>query len=341
MTVIRADMRAAVLREFGTAPVATRIPRPRAAAGEALIRVRAAGLCGTDLKVTSGVMSPGLALPAVIGHEIAGEVVTTPDACLPVGTRVACHPYLVCGECQACAIGHSNACPHARLVGLSRQGGLAEYLAVPITNLIPFAADIDFAVAAVTMDAVATSWHALHRRGQIEADDRVVVVGAGGLGHNAVQIAIGAGATVAVIDRNRLRRNDVVASGAACAVPFDDLTALRDWAPAGADLVLEATGSRAGFDAAVSVLGVAGRLVCCGHQPGLEFGLESTGMVGRELTVLGSRGSTLSDAVAALAAVQRGDVRPRIDSLHDLDRVGEAFGRLASGQAMGRVVVTI
>jgi len=336
-----AHMRAAVLAEFGTPPVATRIARPQAAAGEALIRVRAAGLCGTDLKVVSGAMSHGLALPAVIGHEIAGEVVATPDTGLPVGTRVACHPYLVCGECQACATGHSNVCPNMRLVGMGRQGGLAEYLAVPITNLIPFSADIDFAVAAVTMDAVATTWHALYGRGRIEADDRVVVVGAGGLGLNAVQIALDAGATVAVIDRNRLRRKDVVAGGAACAVPFDDLTALRDWAPAGADLVLEATGSRDGFDAAVSVLGAAGRLVCVGHSPGMEFGLESTAMVGRELSVLGSRGSTLADAVAALAAVERGNVRPRIDSMHDLDRVGEAFGRLASRQAMGRVVVTM
>ena len=334
------EMRAAVLEEFGVSPVATRIPRPQAGPGEALIRVRAAGLCGTDLKVTSGVMSPGLALPAVIGHEIAGEV-ETPDARLPVGARVACHPYLVCGECRACVTGHSNACSAMRLVGLSRQGGLAEYLAVPTANLIPFSADVDFAVAAVTMDAVATTWHALHGRGQLAPEDRVVVVGAGGLGLNAVQIAVGAGAEVAVIDRNPLRRKEVVASGAVCAVPFDDLTALRDWAPAGADLVIEATGSRDGFDAAVSVLGVAGRLVCCGHNPGMEFALESTGMVGRELSVLGSRGSTLADAVAALAAVERGDVVPRIDSLHDLDRVGEAFGRLASRQAIGRVVVTI
>jgi len=341
MTVIDADMRAAVLEEFGAPPVATRIPRPQAAPGEALVRVRAAGLCGTDLKVVSGVMSPGLALPAVIGHEIAGEVVAAPDAGLPVGTRVACHPYLVCGECQACVTGHSNACLTMRLVGLGRQGGLAEYLAVPVANLIPFSADVDFAVAAVTMDAVATTWHALYERGRIVSGDRVVVVGAGGLGLNAVQIAVGAGAGVAVIDRNPLRRREIVDSGAACAVPFDNLKALRDWAPAGADLVIEATGSRAGFDAAVSVLGVAGRLVCCGHNPGMEFGLESTGMVGRELSVLGSRGSTLVDAVAALAAVERGDVRPRIDSVHDLDRVGEAFGRLASRQALGRVVVTV
>jgi D-arabinose 1-dehydrogenase-like Zn-dependent alcohol dehydrogenase len=334
-------MRAAVLREFGASPVATRLPRPNAGPGEALIRVRAVGLCGTDLKVTSGAMRPGPVLPTVLGHEIAGEVVTAPGGELPAGTRVACHPYVACGECRPCAAGRGNVCPNIRLFGFHRQGGLAEYLAIPVANLISFAANTGFGVAAVTMDAVATSWHALYGRGGMAAGERVVVVGAGGLGMNAVQIAVGAGAEVAVVDRNPQRRDTALACGAARAVSFDEVGTLREWSAGGADLAFEATGSLAGFTTAAEVLGVAGRLVCAGHHPSLDFALHSTGMVSRELTVLGSRGSTFTDAVAALAAVDRGDVRPQIDSVHSLDFVGEALAHLASGKARGRVVVEI
>jgi D-arabinose 1-dehydrogenase-like Zn-dependent alcohol dehydrogenase len=335
------DMRAAVLWEFGASPTITRVPRPRPAPGEALVRVRAVGLCGTDLKIASGAMRPDLALPSVLGHEIAGEVVSAPGAALPVGTRVACHPYLACGKCHACTAGHGNVCLNVELVGLDRQGGLADYLAVPVDNLIPFAAGTDFGAAAVSMDAVATTWHALYERGRIAAGERVIVVGAGGLGLNAVQVAVGAGATVAVVDRSPTHLEAAASSGAACAVSFDDVARLQDWSRTGADLALEATGSRHGFDTAASALGIGGRLVCCGHTPGVEFGLESFGLVGRELSVLGSRGSTLTDATAALAAVERGDIRPRIDSVHDLDRIDEAFTLLASHQALGRIVVTV
>lgn len=333
-------MNAALLTEFGTPLVLTQLDRPQPGPGEALIRVRAAGLCGTDLKVTGGVMRPDLALPVVIGHEIAGDVVSTPDGSLPPGTRVACYPYLPCGQCASCARGDGNTCADIQLVGLDRQGGLAEYLAVPVTSLIPFAEHTDFAAAAVSMDAVATTWHALYGRGRISAGDRVVVIGAGGLGLNGVQIAVGAGARVAVVDRNPVRREIVLDCGADRAVAFDDTDSLRDWSARGADLILEATGSRAGFDTAVSLLAGGGRVVCCGHTPGLEFGLESTGMVGRELSVLGSRGSTFADAAAALAAVDRGAINPRIDSVYRLDQVDAAFARLASRQALGRVVVT-
>jgi propanol-preferring alcohol dehydrogenase len=334
-------MHAAILREFGSWPVPTRLASPQPASGEALLRVRAVGLCGTDLKVVGGAMKLDLALPAVIGHEISGEVVVAPDDGPQPGTRVACHPFLACGDCAACAAGRTNLCRRLQSVGLDRQGGLAEYVAVPATSLIRFSAGTTFATAAVTMDAVATSWHALRGQGRLTAGERVVVVGAGGLGMNAVQIAAGAGAAVAVIDRNPARRDRALVSGAEVAVGFDAVADLGDWLSGGADVVLEATGSRAGFDAAVGVLGAAGRLVCCGHQPGVEVGLESTGMVGREVSVIGSRGSTLVDATAALAAVERGEVRPHIDSVYDLAHVGDGFERVASRQALGRVVIEI
>ena len=330
-------MRAALLSRFGHALEVGRLARPTATAGQALIRVRAVGLCGTDLKILDGVQRPDLALPAVLGHEIAGEVVKSTDPSLRPGARVACYPYLVCGYCRSCARGRGNICPRARLVGLDEPGGLAEYLAVPVANLLRFSTGTDFAAAAVSMDAVAVTWHALVGRGQLTQDERVVVVGAGGLGLNAVQIAVGRGAEVAVVEPDARRRAVAERLGAKWAVAPDEQAELAGWA----DLSFEVSGTRAGFDAAAAALAEGGRLVCCGYCPGTEFGLDSRDLVGREVSVLGSRGSTRADAVAALAAVERGEIRPVIDSMRELAQAPDAVARLRSGQAVGRVVIAV
>ena len=282
-----------------------------------------------------GVLQPELALPAVLGHELAGEVIESADPCLAPGTRVACYPYLACGSCRSCARGRRNICPRMRLVGLDEPGGLAEYLTIPVANLLPLSAGTDFTTAAVSMDAVAVTWHALIGRGQVAQDERVVVVGAGGLGLNAVQIALARSAEVAVIEPDAGRRAAAERLGARCAVAPGDQAELTGWA----DLAFEVSGTRAGFDAAAGTLGAGGRLVCCGYYPGTEFGLDSIHLVGRELSVLGSRGSTRSDAMAALAAVERGEIRPPIDSVRDLEHAPDAFARLRSGAAVGRVVI--
>jgi len=162
-----------------------------------------------------------------------------------------------------------------------------------------------------------------------------VVIGAGGLGLNAVQIALGRGAEVAVVEPDAGRREAARRLGARCALAPDDQAELAGWA----DLAVEVSGSRAGFDAAAGALGDGGRLVCCGYYPGTEFGLDSRYLVGRELTVLGSRGSTRASAVAALSAVERGEVRPCIDSVRDLEHTPDGFARLRSGGTVGRVVI--
>lgn len=334
-------MRAAMLTAFGEAPVVTTLPRPVPGPGEVLVRVRRTGLCGTDLKISSGVFRPGLGLPVVLGHEIAGEVAESRIPEMREGTRVACHAYLTCGGCVGCVGGRTNICRDVLLLGADRPGGLAEYVVVPAENLIPFAPSIDFETAAVTMDAVATTWHALRVRGRAAAGERVVVVGAGGLGLNAVQVAKGLGAHVSVVEPNRERRLAARECGAECVVAPEETDELRAWAPDGADLAFEVSGTRAGFVAGAGLLGAGGRVVCCGYYPGVEFGLESMDLVGRELSVLGSRGNSRADAADALAAVERGEIRPRIDSIHELDQVATAFARLASGEPRGRVVVSL
>lgn len=319
-------MKAAVLTRFDSPLEVTEVADPSPGPGEVLVRVRAAGLCGTDLKVVAGTL-PGLALPLVPGHEIAGEVVGD-------GTAVACYHYEPCGRCRYCLAGDEALCPDAARVGRSRDGGLAELVVMREENVFPFAG-LDPALAAVAMDAVATPWRALHRRAQLRPGEHLAVAGAGGLGSNAIQIAVDLGASVAVVDPDPGARTRALALGAEAAVAPEDAGELGGWADAG----LEASGRRGGFDALVAALRPGGRIVCCGYAPGAPYELDSMRLVLAELSVLGSRAASREDARAALAAVAEGRVVPQIDRTLPLDRVNDGLDLLRDGGLAGRVVI--
>jgi len=331
-------MKAAVLWRFNALLDITDVEQPRPGADEAVVRVRATGTCGTDLKVISGAFDH-IRLPLVPGHEIAGELVDDVGE-LRRGQRVACYLYDPCGECRYCKAGRQTLCPNSRRLGYERDGGFAEYVAVGTQNLLPFGDDLPFEVAAVTMDAVLSPWHALLDRGQLQAGESLAIVGAGGLGLNAVQIAVSRGARVAVIEPNPDRRDVALAFGAELAVAPGAEAAVTDWADdGGVDLAYEAVGVRSAFDTASAVLRPGGRLICCGYRPGVEYGLDSSRLVLDEITVLGSRAGNREDARAALGAVEAKQVTPLIGLRLELDEANEAIAQLRSGDVAGRIVI--
>jgi D-arabinose 1-dehydrogenase-like Zn-dependent alcohol dehydrogenase len=191
------------------------------------------------------------------------------------------------------------------------------------------------------MDAVTTPWRALRVTARLRAGERVAVVGAGGLGLNAVQVGADAGAGVAVLEPEPTRRAAALRAGAELAVAPQDADDVRAWAEGGAHVALEVSGVRAGFDTALDVLRPGGRLVCCGYRPGLDFAVDSARLVLEEISLLGSRAGGRDDARAALEAVQAGRIRPPIMEEVPLDAVNDALQRLAEGSAVGRLVVDV
>jgi 2-desacetyl-2-hydroxyethyl bacteriochlorophyllide A dehydrogenase len=330
-------MRAAVLERFGEPLELREVERPMPREGEVLVRVRAVGLCGTDLKVVDGVL-PGLRLPLVPGHEIAGEVVAGGQDL--AGASVACYLYEPCGRCRWCRSSDHTLCPDAGRVGRSRDGGLAEYVVMRRENVFPFGG-IGFAAAAVAMDAVATPWRALRVRGGLRDGERVVIAGAGGLGLNAIQVAVNAGASVAVVDPDANAREKAIAMGAEVAVTPAEVADIIEWSGGGADLSLEASGRREGFEALVACTRPGGRLICAGYALSSALQLDSMHLVLSELSVIGSRASSRDDAREALAAVEAGQIVPAIASTLPLDNVNEALVRLRRGGLAGRLVIEI
>jgi len=331
-------MRAAVLECFNEPLHVTDVPDPTIEhANEVVIRVRACGLCGTDLKINAGALDT-VTVPIIPGHEIAGEIAFGTDR-LAVGQRVACYHYTPCGQCSWCRRGQLSLCPHSRRLGFEQNGGLAEYVRVAAVNALPFGDQLSFEEAAVTMDAVTSPWRALMVRAALAEGETLVVVGAGGLGLNAVQIGLAKGAHVAVVDPVEGLRNLAKEMGAEIAVRSDESAVIVDWSEGGVDVGFEGSGTRNGFDMAVACLRPGGRLACCGYRPGTDFAIDSAKLALQELSILGSRAGAREDARAALRAVEGRIVRPKIANTLPLSEVNDALDRLRRSETLGRLVI--
>ena len=332
-------MKAAVLQNFHEPLQVADVPVPEPRADEVLVRVRATGLCGTDLKVVAGAL-PSVQPPLIPGHEVAGEVAAGADG-LAEGQRIACYMYEPCGQCRTCRVGHTSVCPNLVRIGVERDGGLAQYMTVRRENALPIADDVPFAAAAVSMDSVLTPWSGLRRRARLGSGETLLVVGAGGLGLNAVQIARELAARVAVIDPQASHRERARELGAELTVGPEDVAEVQAWSDGGTDVALDSSGAASGFRAALDGVRRGGRVVCCGYQVGTEYAFESSRVVLEEITLLGARVGTREDAYDVLRAVEGGSIHPSVMDVLPLEHVNDALERLRAGEVVGRVVIDL
>ncbi|MGA7270321.1 MAG: zinc-binding dehydrogenase [Acidimicrobiia bacterium] len=216
---------------------------PEPGPGEALVRVHAAGICRSDVHYRAG--DPRLPpLPRVLGHEISGTVAALgpkTTGCSP-GDRVGVHYQTSCGECPPCLEGGEQFCVEGAMIGNHRDGGFAEYVVVPASNLVSLPQSVDFDSAAIMMCSSATSLHAL-RRARLRSGETVAVYGLGGLGFSALQLArwLGASDVVGVdIDQGKVERARRMGFDAVDASEEDPVAAIQ--ALGGADVALELIG---------------------------------------------------------------------------------------------------
>jgi L-gulonate 5-dehydrogenase len=177
----------------------TDAPKPRPGPGEALVRVKAAGLCAGDLYIYTG-KNPYVSYPRIGCHEIVGEVAAYGEGASgpAVGARVCVDPFIGCGKCYPCRIGKRNCCANLSIVGVHRDGGFADFLTAPAKNLIPVPVTLsDF--EAVFAEPVAIGVQGCNR-GMVTGDDIVLVLGAGPIGLAVLEVARARGATVYITD---------------------------------------------------------------------------------------------------------------------------------------------
>ncbi len=175
------------------------LEEPAPKEGEALIRVKSAGICGSDIGAFRG-SNPLVSYPRVIGHEIAGEILYIPENSkgLQAGDRVIVDPYLYCGHCYPCSIGRTNCCTDLKVLGVHVDGGMVETFAHPAEMLVKVPDDMDWELIPLA-EPLTIALHGLHRL-KLAAGEHVAISGAGPIGLLAAMAAIHYGAEPIVID---------------------------------------------------------------------------------------------------------------------------------------------
>jgi alcohol dehydrogenase, propanol-preferring len=333
-----------------TAPGTTalrEVPVPEPGPGEVLIRVAAAGACHSDLHKIDNPAPKNV--PITLGHEIAGRIETTgPGVTGFAGQEpVAIYGVLGCGRCAQCLLGRDNACRGGfGGIGLTRDGGMAEFVTVPSRSLMPLG-DLDLVQAAPLSDAGLTSYHAIEaNREGLGPGSSCVVLGVGGLGHLAIQILRATTATriiaadvdpAALALAGRLGADVTVDTGDADAA-VAEIREHVGHAPGGADVVFDFVGLSATLDIARRVVATGGHLSLVGLGGGTLSVSPGSMTLPFEVRVTTPFWGTRAEFRQVLALAARGDLTVEA-TVFGLADVATAYDGLRAGAFTGRGVV--
>lgn len=320
-------------------------PDPVPGPGEVLIRVRACGLNHLDLFQRRGIERVAIRFPHISGADVAGEVVQAPDGEFNPGSRVMLQPGISCGRCEACLGGRDNECTRYDVLGYQSDGGYAELVKVPVTNVIGIPDGIDFVEAAAFPLTFLTAWHMLIARASLVAGEDVLVIGAGsGVGQAAIQIARLHGGRVFATAGTGEKTAKARELGAADVVnhSMENVPArVRELTDGrGVDIVVEHVGA-ATWDRSLKCLARGGRLVTCGATTGHDARIDLRFLFGRQLSLLGSYMGRKSELLRAAQFFFAGAMKPVVDSTFHLSEAGLAHRRLEARENFGKIVLVV
>jgi 2-desacetyl-2-hydroxyethyl bacteriochlorophyllide A dehydrogenase len=334
-----------VLREFNQPLVLSEVSQPSIGPGELLVKVKACGVCYTDVKIASG-LTPDIGLPRILGHEVAGEVAALGKGVknFHEGDRVSLYFYIHCGQCEYCLQKRENLCVNLRgRIGFQWDGGYAEYTKVPATHAFKVPSGIPFEEAAILADAVATPLHALREQAQLQAGETLAIIGAGGLGLQAVQIGKLLGARVLSVDLEEKRLAMAKSMGAEVTFKASgkelESAVLSYTRGRGVDTVLDLVGKNETMNSSLNILKKGGKLVLVGYSFDQPFSILPAVIMRGEFRIIGSRACRIGDMEEVIdwAAAQK--IKPLVSEALPLERANEVHGRLKKNVVLGRVVL--
>jgi NADPH:quinone reductase-like Zn-dependent oxidoreductase len=339
-------MKAAIFHEYGGPEVVRveEVSAPRPAPGEVLIRVRAAAMNHLDLWVRRGI-GIETTMPHIGGSDIAGVVEELgPDAEGPgVGQRVIVNPSLFCGVCPSCRRGEHSLCYEFKILGEHTDGGFAEFVSVPASNVYPIPDSISFEQAAALPISYQTAWRALVARVALRPGEDVLVIGAsGGTAVAAIQVARLMGARVFAVTRGAENVARVRALGAD--VVYDRAEVdfsrelYRDTGKRGVDVVVENVGEPT-WQGSIRALARGGRLVTYGATAGPKPQTDLRLVFWKQLQIIGTTMASRPEFEAMLGVALRGALVPVVDTVMPLGEARAAHERLEAGDQFGKIVL--
>lgn len=321
------------------------VPDPTPASGEVILRVRACGVNRLDLWVEEGGLPIGTPLPLIQGCEIAGEVLAPSPGVEDwhSGDRVAVQSNLFCGVCEFCQQGEESICLKGKLIGVQCDGGFAELVRVPASNLVRIPPEVSFEHSAALTLAGSTAMHMLTQRVRVAPGSTVLVVGgASGVGSAAIQIARGLGAEVLALASTEAKRSFARSLGAR--EVFDgrdpgwpkrvrDNTGRR-----GVDVVVEHVGGHL-LPQCFECLARNGTVVTCGATAGRQVQFDLWPFFVKQQRLVGSYGRNRADMRETMAWAAEGRLKAVVDERFTLERTPEAFAKLRREEVLGKLVV--
>ncbi len=340
-------MRAMAVTTYGEPLTEIDAEEPRLRSGFALLEVLTCGVCFSDVKTARGKMpySDSLRLPHIPGHEICGRVIETdPAGALPNGTIVVAYHIWPCRRCGRCRAGYENLCTNpVSWTGFTHPGGFRDRLAVPLDRLTVVPDNIDPIHAAPLTCALGTAYRGVVTRGEVAPGTRAVVIGLGGVGIHALQIARATGARVVGLDVSRPSIDAALELDLDARSSDDDTldTIVADTSGEGVDVVIDCVGREETLVQADRLVRPGGRVVEVGYSIGSNFLLPTPRFVLEEIELIGSRYVLMDELERAIRLVADGHVRMVVDGGRPLEDVNEALTDLEAGNVVGRTVIDV
>ncbi|MFZ5945338.1 MAG: alcohol dehydrogenase catalytic domain-containing protein [Bacillota bacterium] len=268
------------------------VPEPRAGREEVLIKVKAAGICGTDMHIFHG-KHGAVTYPRIAGHELVGEVISIGDGVdnVKVGNHVAVDPVVSCGQCPMCKRGRDNICHQVKCLGVQTEGGFAEYIAIHKDRIYPFSSEVPWEVAVLVEPFSVAAQIAARLR--IESTDKVLIVGGGTIGLALMQVVQGVyngEAVIADITQQKLNlARDMGAKSVIDANEGDIVSqAMEIWNNFGPTVIIEAVGNSALLNSLINTAPPGSRIGVIGFMSD-PINILPVDITKRELEIIGSR----------------------------------------------------
>jgi len=342
-------MRAVIFEQHGGPEVLkfTEVSQPTIKANEVLVEVRACALNHLDVWVRNGLPGIKIPLPHILGDDVAGVVRKVGELVIGVnaGDEVMIQPGVSCGHCAECLAGRDNMCDDYDIIGYRRDGGYAEFVAVPGINVIPKPKNLNWFEAAALPLVTLTAWHMLVARANVQPGEDVLVHAAGsGVGSLGIQIAKLRGARVITTASSEEKLAKARELGTDVTIDYTQ----TDWPREvrrltngrGVDVVFEHTGA-ATWPGSILSLKKGGRLVTCGATSGFDAKTDLRHVFYRHLTILGSMMGSKADLLAAMKFIESGQIRAVVDRTLPLSEARKAHELIEGRAQFGKVVLDI
>ena len=341
----KGTMKAAVLRQFGQPLTMEDKPIPVPGPREVLVKVKASGLCVSDLHIQDGIIGT-VRLPYTPGHEMAGVIVQLGEGVsrVKVGDHIVGAIDVTCGTCRYCLGGRTNLCRNLVRIGFERDGSHEEYCVIPEDNAFKVADLVPFDQMTSITDAVGCMYNAIKNRAKVRPGDRVLILGTGGLGMNAIQIAKLFGAEVYATSRQQDKLDISLKMGADAVINtkgqnlHEEIVRLTNGEMC--DVVIDNIGIKTSINDSLKFVCSGGRVIVAGYNDPL-FEADFQDVMKYEKEIIGIRGMTRQDLAEVIHFVETRKIVPFIFKTIPFAEINAGLDMLRTGEAKGRVVLTM